>query len=321
MTAPQQRSGPVPLAAVHGAQSGTRHGAQHSAGARRQALRWVAAGCAAVALPARAVAAGASASPLPQPRATPGGVALLPLGAAAQRPEARFNQLPVLVLGQPEGWIAVVGLPLSAAPGEAVLQVLAAASVDGAPPVGARQLRFQILPHRYAEQRLSVSPKHVELSPENLARHERERAHQAGVIATVSTPWPERLRMQVPVPGPRSSSFGLRRVFNGQPRAPHSGMDIAAPTGTPVVSPLAARVLDVGDYFFNGQTVWLDHGGGLLSMFCHLSAVHVAVGDAVAAGTRVAAVGATGRVTGPHLHWSVSLNRSMVDPALFIDPA
>lgn len=257
---------------------------------------------------------------LPQARPTPGGVALLALGAAPQRPEARFNQLPVLVVGQTEGWTAVVGLPLSAPVGEAILQVLAQAATADAAAVPARSLRFEILPHRYAEQRLKVSPKHVELSPENLARHERERAHQAGVIATVSTPWPERLRMQVPVPGPRSSSFGLRRVFNGQPRAPHSGMDIAAPTGTPVVAPLAARVLDVGDYFFNGQTVWLDHGGGLLSMFCHLSAVHVAVGDVLAAGARVADVGATGRVTGAHLHWSVSLNRSMVDPALFIDP-
>jgi murein DD-endopeptidase MepM/ murein hydrolase activator NlpD len=289
---------------------------------RRHALQLLAASGLAAALPARVFAAAAGAhlgaAGLPQARATPGGVALLPLGPAAQRPEARFNQLPVLVLGQPEGWTAVVGLPLSAPVGEAVLQVLPAAAGDTPAGAGARSLRFQILPHRYAEQRLTVSPKHVALSPENLARHERERAHQAGVIATVSTPWPERLRMQVPVPGPRSSSFGLRRVFNGQARAPHSGMDIAAPTGTPVVSPLAARVLDVGDYFFNGQTVWLDHGGGLLSMFCHLSAVHVAVGDAVAAGTRVAAVGATGRVTGPHLHWGVALNRALVDPALFL---
>ena len=124
--------------------------------------------------------------------------------------------------------------------------------------------------------------------------------------------------MRVPVPGRRSSSFGLRRVFNGQSRNPHSGMDIAAPTGTPVRAPLPGKVIDVGDYFFNGGTVWLDHGGGLLTMYCHLSQVDCKPGDQLQTGDAFCKVGATGRVTGPHLHWSVMLNRAMVDPALFI---
>ena len=256
----------------------------------------------------------------PRASAVPGGVVRLPLGAAPSRPEAAADGVPLLVLGDPAGWTVLLGIPLSAPVGEASIELRTA----GEPP---RYVGYTIAPKRYAEQRLRVAPKTVDLSPEDLARHHRERAHQQTVIATFSeapAAWseqPEAMRMQAPVPGPRSSSFGLRRVFNGQPRSPHSGMDIAAPTGTPVLAPLAARVIDTGDYFFNGHTVWLDHGGGLLSMVCHLSVIDVAVGDALQAGQRLGAVGATGRVTGPHLHWGVMLNRTMVDPALFLGGA
>ena len=256
----------------------------------------------------------AAAVELPAHRPVPGGVATISLGPGAQAPDARHGGVPVLVVGDPIEWTAVVGLPLSARPGPDELVV----QHEGR---AAQRVAFTVESTRYAEQRLTVAPRHVELSPADLARHERERAHQATVIATWSEPLPATLRLRQPVPGPRSGSFGLRRVFNGQPRNPHSGMDIAAPTGTPVVAPAPARVADVGDYFFNGQTVWLDHGGGLLTMYCHLSAVHVRVGDTVRTGERIADVGATGRVTGPHLHWSVSLNRTMVDPALFLAAA
>ncbi len=242
----------------------------------------------------------------------PGGVARLSLGPAATRPVARSGDAPVLVLGDAIEWTALVGIPLAARPGEAEITV---ADTRGGPP---RRVAYRIAPKRYVEQRLQVAPGTVDLSPANQARYERERAHLASVMATFTEPLPQFLRMRVPVPGRRSSSFGLRRVFNGQARNPHSGMDIAAPTGTPVHAPLAGRVIDTGDYFFNGNTVWLDHGGGLLTMFCHLSAIDVKPGDALQPGDRFCAVGATGRVTGPHLHWSVMLNRAMVDPALFM---
>ena len=177
-------------------------------------------------------------------------------------------------------------------------------------------------PKKYLEQRLHVSPGQVDLSPEDQARFVRERDHQLQVTATFSAPVePDAFAMVAPVPGPRSSSFGLRRIFNGQARAPHSGMDIAAPSGTPIKAPLAGTVIDTGDYFFNGATVWLDHGGGLLTMYCHLSETSVRPGDVLRAGDRLGAVGATGRVTGPHLHWGVMLNRTMVDPALFLGGA
>ncbi len=249
----------------------------------------------------------------PRPLAVPGGVARLSLGPATARPAVRTGDLPVLVIGDPIEWTALVGIPLSAAPGEAFVTVAATADRP------AQRIGYRIAPKKYVEQRLQVAPGTVDLSPENQARYERERAHLAQVMATFSEPLPERLQMRVPVPGRRSSSFGLRRVFNGQARSPHSGMDIAAPTGTPILAPLAGRVVDTGDYFFNGGTVWLDHGGGLMTMVCHLSRIDVQTGDRLQAGDRLGAVGATGRATGPHLHWSVMLNSAMVDPALFID--
>ena len=248
------------------------------------------------------------------PRAlqVPGGIARLSLGPAATRPLAQAEgDVPLLVLGDAIEWTALVGIPLAAMPGTARIAVQSPGAAD-------RQVAYAIAPKKYSQQRLKVAPGTVDLSPENEARYQRERAHLATVMATFSEARPDDLRMRVPVPGRSSSSFGLRRVFNGQSRNPHSGMDIAAGTGTPVSAPLPGRVIDTGDYFFNGNTVWLDHGGGLLSMYCHLSAIDAKVGDTLQTGERLGAVGATGRVTGPHLHWSVMLNRAMIDPALFV---
>jgi murein DD-endopeptidase MepM/ murein hydrolase activator NlpD len=287
----------------------------HGLATRRSALL-AAAGLLALPVPRLALAATPRPSDVwPNALQVPGGIARLSLGPAATRPIAHAGDLPLLVLGDVIEWTAVVGIALSAVPGEASITVQTAEA--GAGP---RQLAYTVTPKRYSEQRLLVAPRTVDLSPEDEARHERERAHQAVVMASFTQPLPQApaLHMRVPVAGRRSSSFGLRRVFNGQARNPHSGMDIAAATGTPVAAPLPGRVIDIGDYFFNGHTVWLDHGGGLLTMYCHLSAIDVKPGDMLATGERLGAVGATGRVTGPHLHWGVMLNRTMVDPALFI---
>ena len=250
----------------------------------------------------------------PHTALVPGGIARLNVGPAPVRPQARLHDVPLLVLGDPSQWTALVGIALATAPGPASI------AVQEAGEGGKRQLGFTVAPKRYTVQKLTVAPSTVDLSNNDQERYERERVHLAGVMATFSEPLPaaDKLAMQVPVPGVRSSSFGLRRVFNGQARNPHSGMDIAATAGTPVKAPLPGRVVDTGNYFFNGNTVWLDHGGGLLSMVCHLSSIQVKTGDVLQTGDVVGAVGATGRATGPHLHWGVVLNRTMVDPALFL---
>ena len=130
-------------------------------------------------------------------------------------------------------------------------------------------------------QQLKVPPSQVNLSPEDEARVARETEKVRGALEAFTPDAPPTLRLTQPVPGRRSSSFGLRRMFNGEARKPHSGMDIAAPTGTPIKAPLAGRVIDVGNYFFNGNNVIVDHGQGLVTMYCHLSKVGVDSGPGI----------------------------------------
>jgi murein DD-endopeptidase MepM/ murein hydrolase activator NlpD len=129
---------------------------------------------------------------------------------------------------------------------------------------------------------------------------------------------PSNLLLDKPVNGPLSSKFGVRRFFNGEERNPHSGLDFAVPAGTPIKTPAAGKVILTGNYFFNGNTVFVDHGQGFISMFCHMSKIDVSAGQQLARGAVVGKVGATGRATGPHMHWNVSLNDARVDPAIFI---
>ncbi len=285
---------------------------------RRQLL--AAAGFCAAGWPLAQAASEAPATLLPTIQPAPGGVARINLGEAAdtqpsQRPHARYDNRPVMVRAVGGQWLALVGIGLAADPAQPqTLQV----NTEG----GAEQaIRFTLRRKKYAEQRLRVAPGHVDLSADNQARAKRESAHLGEVLARFSADRePPTLRLRVPVEGPRSSSFGLRRVFNGQARNPHSGMDLAAPTGTPVHAAAAGEVIDVGDYFFSGNCVIVDHGQGFLSLYCHLSAIDAVPGQAVAAGALLGKVGATGRVTGPHLHFSVYLNAKSVDPALFLPP-
>nr|QWL74707.1 M23 family metallopeptidase [Aeromonas hydrophila] len=239
----------------------------------------------------------------------PGGIAVVALGSEAQAPTARYQGKPVLVVRE-EGkrWIAIVGIPLKSQPGPHQLQVS-----DG------RTLGFTVGTKHYREQHIKLkNSRQVNPLAEDMTRINRELAEQTRAYQTFSPTQPSNLLFDKPVEGPLSSPFGLRRFFNGEERNPHSGLDFAVGAGTPIKSPAAGRVILIGNYFFNGNTVFVDHGQGLISMFCHMSKVDVKLGQSLPRGGIVGRVGATGRATGPHMHWNVSLNDARVDPAIFI---
>ena len=251
---------------------------------------------------------------LPEESRVPGGIALVRLGAVSlnsAKPRVWLGEQPVWVSANNGQWVAVVGLALDLPPGAHNLR-----TDDGEVQ---RQVEFDVRPKNYPSQhiRLKDSSK-VTLSPADEARAVAEIAE----IQKLKRHWRDEeaddLQFIQPAAGRLASRFGLRRFFNGEARATHSGLDVAIGRGTPVKATARGTVLAVGDYFFNGKTVFVDHGNGLISMVCHLDRIDVQAGDPVSQGQRVGLSGMTGRASGPHLHWSMVLNGVMVDPALFI---
>ena len=251
---------------------------------------------------------------LPRASAVPGGVAIVDLGAAVDpEPRVEWDGKRVLTVIDGTRRKAVVGIALAMEPGEHALTVRDASGATRSVPV-------KIAPKKYREQKLTVPQRQVDLSPEDNARVEKEQLRLRALYDAFNGMPPSTLALQPPTAGVRSDSYGSRRVFNGQSRNPHSGMDISAATGTPIRAPADGVVVDVGDYFFNGNNVVIDHGQGFVTIYCHLSAFAVKTGDLVKAGQTIGKVGATGRVTGPHLHFGVVLNGAFVDPSLFLSP-
>lgn len=240
----------------------------------------------------------------------PGGIAIIDLGESA-RPvtSARWNDRPVAIIEDAGRLKALVGLPLSL---DAGLQTLQLTQADGSQ----ESIDFQVRPYAYEEQRLTIKNKRkVNPAPVDMVRINAEnkrikvvKSFRADRLLAGSFNWP--------LAGPVSSPFGLRRYFNDQPRRPHGGIDIAAPEGTPIMAPADGVVIDTGDYFFNGNTVFIEHGLGLQTFYAHMSRIDVQAGDRVSQGQVIGLVGQTGRVTGPHLHWSVGLNSTWVNPLL-----
>ena len=242
----------------------------------------------------------------------PGGIVLIDAGPASDpAPVVQIREKRVLIMRSGDRWVAAVGIPLDTQVGPLSIR-----------KSGERSVNVNVLDHAYREQHLRVANQsYVTPDQAQLDRIARERV----VIDNALNNWREEdldsIALSPPVAGPRSSSFGLRRFFNDQPRSPHKGMDIAASTGEPIVAPKAGIVTATGDYFFNGNTVILDHGQGFVTMYCHLSRIDVEYGQSVGAGVKLGEVGATGRVTGPHLHFGAYLNGTAVDPAILLpDP-
>jgi murein DD-endopeptidase MepM/ murein hydrolase activator NlpD len=248
---------------------------------------------------------------LPRESRVPGGIAIVPIPLQSDAPTASFEGRQVAVIRDDTGWHAIIGIPLHVEPGPQLLKVQTEGKTLEVPfRVGEKQYRTQ---HLTIKNERQVSP-----NPEDLQRIQEETKRSSEALKSFSQttpPW----TLISPVPGVKSDSFGSRRFFNGQPRKPHSGMDIAAAKGTPIVSPAPGRVIEVGDFFFNGNTVFIDHGLGLVTMYCHLDRIDVKRGAQLRSGERIGTVGATGRVTGPHLHWGVSLNGAMIDPDLILE--
>jgi murein DD-endopeptidase MepM/ murein hydrolase activator NlpD len=250
---------------------------------------------------------------LPWRTAVNGGFAVVNLGTNDSAPLVHFNGERVLVSGGNRSeWFAVVGIPLDCKPGRSPPLVVQYA------PRRLREIYLRIKEKEYDAEYLVIKSDLVDLTPVDLARCELERTHTQGLLRNYADFSPASLLLMSPCNGIRTSSFGQLRFFNGQQRGAHSGMDIAAPIDTPIFAAGAGEVVDVGDYFFSGRTVIVNHGRSFHTLYAHLNHVRVRPGQRIFAGQRLGTIGITGRVTGPHLHFAVYLNAAAVDPALFL---
>lgn len=255
---------------------------------------------------------------LPRHAPYPGGVAVVKLGEAdLPIREVLFDGKRVLTVRQADGWLALVGLALDTAPGKHTLQVK---SAEGSPkPVF--ETAFEVKLKTYPAQHLRISSRFMQPSPEDIRRNERDQIAIARAKAHWSHDAPASFALDIPAKGPLSARFGLRRVLNGKDSSSHNGLDVAVGTGTPLHAAAAGRVIATGDYFYSGNSVFVDHGQGFITLYIHMSRIDVKEGEAVARGAVLGLSGATGRVTGPHLHWAVLLNGVYVDPELFLKAA
>jgi len=248
---------------------------------------------------------------LPEDHPVNGGMAVIPIDIK-QQPEAYFqgNRIPVLPSPQKNQWLLVVAIPLTT--NEPIQYI------DLTTPIKAR-IPFHVSDKYYNTQFLTIKDlTKVDPQAADQLRIANETKKLTQIYSHYSNSNPFQSSFAAPIRGPVSSLFGLKRFYNKQPRDPHSGIDIAAKEGDPVKSVSQGVVAETGDYFFTGSTVIIDHGMGVFSLYAHLSKILVQTGQSIQQGQEIGLVGMTGRVTGPHLHWSMIVNQTLVEPLLFV---
>jgi len=210
---------------------------------------------------------------------------------------------------------AFVAVDLDDAPGDKPLQVTVAGS-SGRETV--TRLSVHVLEKKFPVQRLTLPESKVTLGKKSLERHQRERTAVRNVLAKISREKLWGTSFSRPVPGDISTPFGVRRILNSKPRSPHTGVDFRGAEGTPVAASGDGIVVFTGNHYFSGNSVYIDHGTGIVTMYFHLAAIHVTSGERVTRGRTIGLVGSTGRATGPHLHWGVRIDGQRVDPLSFL---
>lgn len=256
----------------------------------------------------------AASDDLPNRQSTAGGIVIVELAKdKLQRPEARYLNKRVMVLQRQGKWLAVVGIPLTASPGTHKLKVKAAGTVKWT------DINFIVKDKPYAQQRLTIkNPRKVNPTQSDMRVIRKDDSK----IARAKSTWSDEIvstHLDIPVKGRRSSEFGLERFYNNAPRKPHSGIDIAAKEGTQILAPADGIVVEADNFFFSGNCIFIDHGQGLLTFYAHMNKITIKKGQRVKRGEKIGEVGQTGRATGPHLHWSIALNQTWVDPDLFLN--
>src|SRR4051812_24479572 len=216
-------------------------------------------------------------------------------------------------------WVAVIGVDLDVKAGSYPSTVRVTKKSSNGDVVEKRPLTILVKAVKYPTTQLKVADEYVDLSKENADRAVREQKELDGIHGTISKEMYWKEPFVVPIAGETGTNFGHRRVFNGQARAPHAGADLHAATGTPIHATNRGRVVLAKELFFTGNTVIVDHGLGIYSLYAHLSRIDVKRGDVVSNGELVGLAGATGRVTGPHLHWGMRVQGARVDPFTLVD--
>jgi murein DD-endopeptidase MepM/ murein hydrolase activator NlpD len=245
----------------------------------------------------------------------PGGVAVVPLGDFGEiAPTAFYDARRVRTERLPNGeWAAIVGVSIDAKPNKT--EYVSYRILEGKKTT----ISFKIGEKSYPVQRLTIDKSMEALDDKTFQRTLKEREAIASAIAEFSETFRGETRMRLPLIAPISSRFGAKRIINKTPRRPHGGTDLAAPKGTPIAAPSDGVTALAGAHFYCGNFVLLDHGEGLFTLYCHLDKISVTAGQAARTGDTIGYVGATGRVTGAHLHWSAALNGAWFDPLLLVE--